>query len=137
MSQDYRQLIRLARWTLDEKRREQAQAYAQLDAVDRALADLDHQVVAEQGAAAADAVGAMAYGPFVTASLERRKALMADRAAALREVDAHTEALRAAFEEVKRYEMMQEQKDRRARLARDRAEQADLDEIAQRRTGER
>lgn len=131
MKGDYHSLIRLARWTLDERRREQAVAYQVLEEAEKRLCALDRQVVAEQQAAQQSLAGLQAFGPFAGAVRDRRAGLIEEQTKAQEQVDVVTDQVRAAFEELKRYEKLQEARDKQTRQAYDRREQILLDEMAQ------
>lgn len=125
-------LIRLKRWTLDERRR----ALADLERLRAEMADrgaaLEKEIAAEQGAAPADVVQ-FAYAAYVRRAMGQREAL----AQSIGGIDAQiAEAqleIGEVFGELKRYERVQEMADQKAKVEVRRRETAVLDEIAGRR----
>ncbi|MGF1607421.1 MAG: flagellar FliJ family protein [Rhodothalassiaceae bacterium] len=132
MSGDLSQLIRLARWQLNEKRRALADAWRVVDAIDQRLAALKQQLESEAVVAMQTAAGAQSYGAFVSAVRDLREALLRDRHQAEAGVAEKTEAVRLAYEELKRYELMQARREQEVAMALAKREQAELDDIAQR-----
>lgn len=133
-------LIRLSEQALDEKRKGLAQLETALARAKQARAALDVELTAEKKAAAASVDAARTYGAYARQMIHRRQ--LADRLVA--EVEAQVEVaredVRAAFAELKRYQITHDA--RLAKLAAEQArkEQAVLDETAQnlaRRKGDR
>ena len=125
-------LIRLKRWTLDEKRRALADLERlRTEMVERAAA-LEKEIAAEQGAAPADVVQ-FAYAAYVRRAMGQREAL----AQSIGGIDAQiAEAqleIGEVFSELKRYERVQEMAEQKARVEVQRRETAVLDEVAGRR----
>ncbi|MBK5921233.1 hypothetical protein CCR80_09335 [Rhodothalassium salexigens] len=129
MKRTLRQLIRLSRQHLDEKRREQAEIFARIDQTQAQSEALSQQMADEAVVAQADTMARMAYPGFARAAMDRRAALAEQIAALEREAEAKAEEIRQIFEEAKRYEIMLDRQEDAAKRAADRAEQADLDEI--------
>ena len=129
MKRTLKQLIRLGRQQLDEKRREQAALFAQIDQLMADEAGLQQGLAREQAAASADPVAGMAFAAYAQSVRDRRARLDQRRAELDRQAADKAEEIRDAFEDVKRYEIMLERKEADAKAERDRLEQANLDEI--------
>jgi flagellar FliJ protein len=124
-------LIRLSKFTVDEKRRtltalqeREEQILAEIEAAER---QLQH----EQQVARDDPAAGMYFGRFLTAWKERRAALEQALAAVRRQVEQARDELSEAFRELKTYEVTQANRERREREELDRKEQIFLDEIGQ------
>ena len=122
-------LIRVQKRQLDQLRRELA-GLEQL-AVDlrQQAADLEKEVVQQQGLARTTAEGAFAYPGYARQVIARREKVAAsiadvdDRLAAMRERVAE------AFQELKRYDIVLSNRRLQARMEADRREQLQLDEM--------
>jgi len=125
-----RRLVRYRRHLLDEKRRELRELEERAAAIDKAIADLDDNVVAEQrfGRRSTDAFNG--YGSFARAALERRAALLERLSEANAAVDRARDELLDMFAEAKRYEIGLEQQLEAERQERERQSQGALDEAA-------
>lgn len=124
-------LIRLSEQQLDDKRKALAQLESSLEVARAGRAALDTELAAEQKAAAGSVEGGFTYGAYAQAMIARRKAadqLVVDTETA---VEAAREQVRAAFAELKRYQITHDA--RLAKLAAEQArkDQAVLDETAQ------
>lgn len=123
-------LIRVHQYKLDEKRRELAD-FERLRADLTTRRDrLEAELAAEQAAAKTVECGAFAYGGFALGVISRREKL----AASLAEIDVRIEAAReevaAAFQELKRYEIVLAARQKKLRAELDRKEQMRLDEVS-------
>lgn len=122
-------LVRLHRWTLDEKRR----AVTDLERLaERMRADidaLDAEIAAERAVAAGSLDGAVAYPAFVAVARKRREKLAASLSAIEQETEQAREAVQAAFEELKKYELAEANAARRLAAKRQRAERLAEDEL--------
>lgn len=133
MTRSHAPLIRLARFKVEELQK-------QLAEIDRARAALNHQigrleasVPEEQAEAAKSKDGFLAYGSYAQAVIKRKENIRLS----LDEVDAQAESIRGrletAFQELKKYEILEERRLARVESAVRASEQAELDEIAQQR----
>jgi flagellar protein FliJ len=124
-------LIRLHSWRLDEKRRELADLQ-RLE--DQLLADaqrLEDEMAAEQEFAAKNTdTAAFTYGGFAIGVIERRKRIAASIGEIRRRIDDKRAEVAEAFQELKRYEITQAERQKRARAEAERRTQAELDEIS-------
>lgn len=122
-------LIRVQKRQLDQLRRELA-GLEQL-AVDlrQQAADLEKEVVQQQGLARSTAEGAFAYPGYARQVIARREKV----AASIADVDVRLAAMRErvaeAFQELKRYDIVLSNRRLQARMEADRREQLLLDEM--------
>jgi hypothetical protein len=125
-------LIRLKRWTLDEKRRALADLERlRSEMVDRASA-LEKEIAAEQGAAPTEVVQ-FAYAAYVRRAMGQREALAQSIAGVDAQIAEAQLEIGEVFSELKRYERVQEMADQKAKVEVRRRETAVLDEVAGRR----
>ena len=131
MTRSHAPLIRLARFKVEELQK-------QLAEIDRARTALNHQidrleasVPEEQAEAAKSKDGFLAYGSYAQAVIKRKENIRLS----LDEVDGQAENIRGrletAYQELKKYELLEERRLSRIEDAVRAAEQAELDEIAQ------
>jgi flagellar export protein FliJ len=123
-------LIRLHRWRLDEKRRELAELERLEDRLLESVRQLDQEVAAEQAFAQQTNMGGFSYGGFAAGIIERRKRIAASMVEIRQQMDAKTEEVAEVFRELKRYEIAQDQRQKREQVEADRRAQAALDEIS-------
>lgn len=123
-------LIRLHRWQLDEKRRALADLRALADRLEEEKARLEAEVAREQETARSSAEVAFSYAGFAQVAIERRRRLEESIGQIRRQIVSATDEVAEAFQELKRYELAQEGRDRRERQRRRRREGALLDEVA-------
>lgn len=123
-------VIRLHKWQLDEKRR----ALAELQNLrDRLLAErhrLEQEMLHEQQVARNDPVAAFGYAAFARAALERGRRLQDSIAQVERQIAVASDEMAEAFQELKRYELAEEERVKREREKLRRREEAMLDETA-------
>jgi flagellar export protein FliJ len=130
MSSGLHTLIRLHKWRLDEKRRALAELQALADKLAQDTARLEREIVAEQEIARTSPEAAFGYGNFAKQSIERRRRLAQSVAQVEHQIAEATEEMAEAFQELKRYELAQEGRDRRDEAKRKVRENAALDEVA-------
>lgn len=123
-------LIRVRTWELEEKRRKLADLEALSAQLDEAVARLDDEVKMEQTIAASSSEVNFAYAPYAAAAIERRRTLQASAEDVKRQIAAAAEEVTAAYQELKKYEVAQDNRRRRARIETNRREQIVLDDIA-------
>jgi activator of 2-hydroxyglutaryl-CoA dehydratase len=123
-------IIRLHKWQLDEKRRALAELQTLADRLKAEMEKVKVEVAAEQEAARNNPDFAFNYGNFAQAALERSRRL----AESLVQVDAQvavaTDEMAEAFQEVKRYELAEEERKRREQDRLRQKENLLLDETA-------
>jgi flagellar FliJ protein len=122
-------LIRLKRFHVDEKRRQVAQIEMMIADFDRMAAELDQQILAEQERVGIHDVTHFAYPTFARAAMQRRDNLRASAAELKEQLADARHALAEAFEDLKRFELLEERDQERERVEQGAREQAVLDEI--------
>jgi flagellar protein FliJ len=123
-------LIRLHTWQLDGKRRELADLERVEDGFHAEVRKLEDDVIAEQEYARDSESGVFAYGPFANGVIVRRKRLQQSIAEIRVRIEAKREEVAEAYQELKRYEVTQANREKREKLEQDRRDQANLDEIS-------
>lgn len=128
-------LIRLHRWRLDEKRRNLAE-------LERLAADLrDHgarieeDMRSEQKVAVGSPEAGFAYGNYAKAVIARRATLAASLAEVQIKISQASDDVAQSFQELKRFEIAQEHREKAARERQARLEQFAFDELGARRHG--
>jgi flagellar protein FliJ len=122
-------LIRLHRWQLDEKRRNLGDLERMKEDFERQVARLDAEILAEQRVANDDEAR-FAYGAYARITVQRRATIQRSIADLTVQILAAREDVAQAFQEIKKYEILQEQRDRRTREWTTRKEQSSQDEMA-------
>ncbi|MBT5415714.1 MAG: hypothetical protein HOK81_14035 [Rhodospirillaceae bacterium] len=122
-------LIRIAKWRVDEARRNLAELDRLAEGLRDRLCALDEEVARERTVAAADPEAARSFAGYRAAAAVRRGRLKESLADLETRHAAMQEQLNDAYGELKRYEIAARDKARREALAVRRAEQAGLDEI--------
>lgn len=128
-------LIRLKKFQVDEKRRHVAQIEMMMAEFERMIADLDREVASEQQRTGINDPGHFAYSTYAKAAVGRRDNLKSSLDELNEQLEGARAALADAFEDLKKVEILEERDDRRSRHARSRAEQVEMDAIAQQRKG--
>jgi flagellar protein FliJ len=121
-------LVRLAKFRLDEARRQLAELERLREHLHKSLDKLANELAQEQQAAGRSGEAFNGYAAYARAAMGRRATIeqsIADLAPSLTEAE---EAVTSAFQEMKRYELAEEHRQRRADEKRRRREQAALDE---------
>ncbi len=122
-------LVRVHSWALNEKRQKLAGLEELADKMHQDLEQLEADLNNEQRAAAGSMEGTIAFPAFVAAALERRRKLRESIADLGLAIDAARAEVREAFQEVKKYELAQDNHERREREKVARREQRELDEL--------
>ncbi len=122
-------LIRLKRFQIDEKRRRVAQIEAMIAEFERMSADLEREIQAEQDKSGINDPGHYAYPTYAKAAIARRDNLKRSTADLLVQLDGAKDELSAAFDELKKVELLDERDQLRDRIAESAREQAELDRI--------
>ncbi len=130
MAKDLKNLIQIHEWEVDEKRRKLGELLRLLDNLEAQARALEEELVHEQQAAAEspDEAG-FQYGGYAETVIERRERINESIAQMEVAIADSREDLREAFVELKKYEVAQENRDRRAALEENRRSQLELDEI--------
>jgi flagellar FliJ protein len=122
-------LIRLHRWRLDEKRKNLAQLErlaADLREQDRRL---DAELTQEQATAAASEEVRASYGAYAQNVVERRERIAQSKAEVAAQIEQAGIEVQEAFQELKRYEIALEARQKAERQKAARIEQARLDDL--------
>ncbi len=122
-------LVRVHSWALNEKRQKLTGLEELADKMHQDLAQLEAELNNEQRAAAGSMEGTIAFPAFVAAALERRRKLRESIAALGLAIDTARTEVREAYQEVKKYELAQDNYQRREREKVARRERRELDEL--------
>ena len=122
-------LIRVNSWNLDEKRRKLAELEDMRAEFYREIAHFEEQLKLNQAAAAGSPEIAQTYGSYAVTVIERRQVLEQSIADAQEAVDAATDEVHLAYQEVKKYETALEREKERRRKEADRVAQIEQDEM--------
>ncbi|WP_431860333.1 flagellar FliJ family protein [Azospirillum sp.] len=123
-------VIRLHKWQLDEKRRALAELQNLHDRLVAEMHRLQQEMLYEQQVARADPMAAFGYAAFAKAAMERGKRLQDSIAQVEQQIAVATEEMAEAFQELKRFELAEEERLKREREKIRRKEEAMLDETA-------
>ena len=123
-------LLRLKRFRVDEFKRRLATLDEMKADLDRKLADLDEAVAREKQRASDSDIGRLAFPSFLQSIDVRRKNIRNTMADLERERAAQQDELAAAFQDLKSFEIAEEERLRRATEAESRAAQTRVDEMA-------
>ena len=123
-------MVRVHSWALDEKRRQLRDLQVFMDRLEADLREVDRNIEAErQAAETCDARIAFTYPAFVSAALDRRRALVENIANLERDVEQARDQVAEAFNEFKTYEMARDNQARRKAAERDRRDRLAQDEL--------
>lgn len=125
-------LIRLGKWTVDEKRRVLAALYEREDRLVAAIDAMDRQFLAERATAAADPLGAgITFPPYAQHYRRRREEALRQLEGLRREIEVARDDLAESYRTLKTYEIASKQRIARERAEAEHKEQLVLDEIGQ------
>ena len=130
MAKNLHTLIRLNEWSVDERRRDLGQVLQSLADLEDGLRRLGEELVREQQVvqASPDEAGFF-YGNYANAVIDRRDHLKHGIARMEDEVAKAREKLNDAYRDLKKYEVVQENRDLREVQEQARKEQMTLDEL--------
>jgi len=123
-------LIRLHRFQVDEKRRQVADIESMLEDFQRKERDLEAQVVQEQEKAGISDVAHYAYPMFAKSMRARRDNMIESMSELSRQLEQAREELADAYRELKKHELVEQSRQRRAKREGARIEQNVLDEVS-------
>jgi flagellar export protein FliJ len=123
-------LIRLQKWQVDEVRRKLADLESMRAEFEKRKTDLEATVADERRFGETSPIGVYAYPSFARAMNDRRRKLEESIRGLEKEILTTKDALSEAFSELKKAELLEEQRVERERAEENRREQADLDDIA-------
>lgn len=122
-------LIRFKKWTLDEKRR----VLSGIEQLERNLRQQLEKLAAdsahESAVAEANPEAGYKYAEYTAAVAQRREKILQSIASVAEKLNLAKDDVALAFEELKRYELTQAQRDKERRAELAAKEQAELDEI--------
>jgi flagellar export protein FliJ len=122
-------LIRIHDWQVDEARRKLGDLLKVQDDLKAQLARLDEELKREQALAYENPEAATFYGNYAERVIQRRERLKQSVRKMDGEIALAREEVRAAYRELKKYQVAQEQLERAEAEERALKEQKDLDEI--------
>jgi flagellar export protein FliJ len=123
-------LLRLKRFRVDELKRRLATLDEMKADLERKLQDLEDSVVREKQRAADSEIGRLAFPSFLQSIDVRRNNIKTTMADLERERSAQQEDLQTAFQDLKAFELAEEERLRRAAEAENRSQQSRMDELA-------
>lgn len=130
MARDFKALVRLNDWEVDQKRRILADQLSQLENLIGLLQNLEEELKREQAhAASMPTEGGLFYGAYAEQAIQRREDYQRRIVDQEREVAGAREELRLAFLEFKKFEITEERRVSRIEADLSRDEQLDLNEI--------
>lgn len=130
MAGDLKSLIRYHKWRLDEKRRALADLHSLTDRLAEQLVALEAEVKAEHDAARQSPETAVTLAAYINQANFRKRTLTESIAQVKRQIEVATDEMQEVFQEVKRYELAQDERTRREKEKIRRRETTMLDEIA-------
>lgn len=123
-------LIRLHRWKLEEKRRALADLESLMDELKSRATSLEAEIISEQKAATGSEEAGFAYPAYAAKAIHRREVLAQSAAELDERIEAAREAVKASFQDAKKYEVAQERKLERERIVAARRERIVEDDMA-------
>ncbi len=123
-------LIRFKKWTLDEKRRVLAEIELLERNLQRQLEKLAADLARERTVAEGSAEASYKFAEYTAAVAQRRSKIQHSIASVAEKLEAARDEVALAFEELKRYELTQAQRDKERQAELAAKEQAELDETA-------
>ncbi|MCK5777635.1 MAG: hypothetical protein KAH11_02520 [Rhodospirillales bacterium] len=130
MAKDFKALVRLNDWEVDQKRRILAEQLRQLENLIGLLEALEEEIKQEQAhAASMPTEGGILYGPYAEQAIRRREDYQNRIVQQERAVEDAREELRVAFLEFKKYEISEDRRVARIEAEIERDEQLELDQI--------
>ncbi|MEQ8357341.1 MAG: flagellar FliJ family protein [Kiloniellaceae bacterium] len=124
------QLVRLHRWTLDEKRQKLAELERFRVKLLGNIETLEAELAREQLAAERAQVSSISLPAFIKATIDRRRKIEDSIVEIDRSIATAREEISLAFQEFKKYETAHGNHQRREAVKRNRREQAAADELS-------
>ena len=130
MAKDLHNLIKINEWDVDEKRRKLGELLRLLDNLEAQARALEEELAREQQTAKESPEEAgFLYGEYAETVIDRRERIQDSIQQMEVAIEEAREELRLAYVELKKYEVAQENRDRRAALEQGRRDQAELDAV--------
>ena len=123
-------IIRLQKLQLDEKRRVLAELHTLADRLRSEIEKVKQEIAQEQEVARDDFSVSFTYSNFAQAALERGRRLGESLGQVEAQIEIATDEMAEAFQALKRYELAEEERQRRERDKQKRKDAAMLDETA-------
>ena len=123
-------LMRLKRFQLDEKRRKLAQIEMMIAEFQRMAGDLDREIASEEARAGITDRAHFAYPTYARAAMQRRDNLLQSADELGKQLDEARLELEDAFEELKKFEILDDREQIKERAIEAVREQSELDRIA-------
>ena len=123
-------LARLTQWTVDERRRTLGTLLKELDGLETSRRGLDAELVHEQSAVSQNPdVAGLVYGVYAESMINRRE--MMDKSIRAKEVEVEiaTEALHESYRELKKFEVVRDNRIQRELVEELHREQTELDDV--------
>jgi flagellar protein FliJ len=125
-------LLRLKRFTVDEKRRRVSQIEMMIAEFQRMSTDLDNEIAREEKRAGISDPAHFAYPTYAKAARSRRDNLLRSAADLRDQLEDARSELEAAFEELKKVEIMDDRSKQQERVEAAAREQANFDAVGAR-----
>lgn len=133
MVKDFKTLVRMRKWALDEKQRELGEMLGVLGNLEAEKEALEQAVLSEQKIAAENPeLAGFAYGSFANAVIAEREAITKMITEQEEKIDAFRDEVADAFKELKTAEIAERNRVEAERAEEDKKEQDELDEIGMR-----
>lgn len=133
MAKDFKTLIRMRKWALDDKRRELGEMQGVLSNLLAEKDALEKAIITEQKVAAENPeLAGFAYGRFASAVIVEREALVKRISDQEAKIDVFRDEVADAFKALKTAEIAERNRAEAERAEEERKEQAELDEIGAR-----
>lgn len=123
------QLVRLHRWTLDEKRQKLAELERFRGKLQGNIDSLEADLAREQAAAERSELASLSLPNFIKATIDRRRKMEESIAEVDRSIAAARDEISEAFQEFKKYETAHGNHQRREAQKQSRREQTAADEL--------
>ena len=123
-------IIRLQKWKLDEKRRALAELQNLADRLQAEIDRLKEEIAAERETARGNVEYSFTYSNYIQAAMERGKRLTQSMGQVEGQIAVATDEMAEAFQELKRYELAEEERLKREKEKLKRKEANMLDETA-------
>ncbi len=126
----FKTLIRVQKWQLDEKRRALTELQNLEDRLRNEAERLGEELRAEQETARNDFNASFTYAGFARSTIERRKRIDDSIRQVQEQIVAATEQVAEAYQDLKRYELAEEERLKREREKQKHKEELMMDETA-------
>lgn len=131
MAKSLKNLIRVHKYHVDEKRRILGALFDELNALEQRRNDLDYQVEEEKRIAREAPMETMfSYGSFHKKAMQMREEMTQQIDLKMHEVEEAQDAVNEAFRELKVYEQAEKNRIEREKAEQTRKENIEMDEIA-------